>query len=433
VRSTSACACAAGFGALPVGTMMARSAEPSISASSSADGGGRAAWRRHRASSTSLTNHRGDSGYSNGLVSPPKKSPSPAHEERPLTPVRVDGPTNTVIVAEEVDPREVKTAALPSVEDAATPEGPTTQPTPAWPDTPVGSPPTTQPTPAWSDEVAAEAMEDISTRPVARQAPRPDVTAPELVALDSNAHLRGVTTKPSKVPRLALSRSTRVLLLASSGVILLALSYVAATRRAPVMDPSRPTPMAKASPTKPLPKEPVPKPVDATTVPVAPKATPRPPLTMEVQVDAGRGLPPVTTTVPASIVRLETEPMVKVSWNGDDYGLTPVLITMPVGPNVISVENKDLGLKRTMTITASPEERTFLRYEFARGWVSVDRPATATLFVDGAKVKDRTITLWEGRHRLDVTFRNGQKASQVADIVRGETIEVFFEEPLPNE
>lgn len=368
-------------------------------------------------------------------MSPPKKSPRPAHEERPLTPVRVDGPTNTIIVAEEVDPREVKTAALPSVEDASSPVDPTTQPTPAWPDTPA-DPPTTQPTPAWSDEVAAEAVEGISTRPVARPAPRPDVTAPELVALDSKAQLRGVTTKPSKVPRLALSQSTRLLLLASSGVILLALGYVAAARRAPVMDPSRPTPMAKAPRAKPPPMEPVPKPVapvDGTMGLVAPKEAPRPPLTMELQVDAGRGLPLVTTTVPASIVRLETEPTVKVSWSGDDYGLTPVLITMPVGPNVVTVENKDLGLKRTMTITAAPEERTFLRYEFARGWVSVDRPAGATLFVDGAKVKDRTITLWEGRHRLDVTFRNGQKASQVADIVRGETIDVFFDEPLPNE
>jgi hypothetical protein len=65
--------------------------------------------------------------------------------------------------------------------------------------------------------------------------------------------------------------------------------------------------------------------------------------------------------------------------------------------------------------------------------VSIDRPETATVLVDGVKVKDRTVALWEGRHRIDVVFRGGQKASKTADVVRGETSEVFFDEPLPNE
>ena len=361
------------------------------------------------------------------MSSPKKPTPSQAVEDpRPLTPVRTDGPTNTVIVAEEVDPRDARTAAMPAWDEGR--GVPVTQPTPAWSE---AAPASTDETPAPAAEVDVEA---VMTRPVERPAPRPDVTAAELEALDSNAHLRGVITTPSKVPRGRLSKSTRLVLVGSAAVMALALLVVAARRERPVVDPSRPIPMAKVAPTKPVPKEPPPKPaprVDVTADLVV-KETPRPPLTMELHVDAGAGQT-LTKTVPASIVRLETEPMVKVSWNGDDYGLTPVLITMPVGPNVITVENKDLGLKRTMTITAANEERTFLRLEFGKGWVSIDRPESATALVDGAKVKDRTVALWEGRHRIDVVFRGGQKASKTADVVRGETSEVFFDEPLPNE
>jgi hypothetical protein len=386
-------------------------------------------------------------------VSTPKKPhPQAIEDPRPLTPVRTDGPTNTVITAEEVDPREAKTAALPAWSEAdEAPVVPITQPTPAWPaasstssgETSSPAVPITRPTPAWpaagpasTDETPAPEVhvEAVTTRPVERPAPRPDVTAAELAVVDSSAHLRGVTTTPSKVPRPRLSRSTRLILVGSTAVMALALAVVAARRERPA-DPSRPIPLAKVPQTKPLPKEPPPKPaprVDVTPELVA-KEAPRPPLTMELSLDAGAGQPPLTKTVPASIVRIETEPMVKVTWNGEDYGLTPVLLTMPVGPNLITVENKDLGFKKTMTITAASEERTFLRFEFARGWVSIDRPETATVLVDGVKVKDRTVALWEGRHRIDVVFRGGQKASKTADVVRGETSEVFFDEPLPNE
>jgi hypothetical protein len=48
-------------------------------------------------------------------------------------------------------------------------------------------------------------------------------------------------------------------------------------------------------------------------------------------------------------------------------------------------------------------------------------------------VNGQPALLWEGRHRVDVVFRNGQKESKVVDVVRGTTAELFFDEPLPQE
>ena len=60
-------------------------------------------------------------------------------------------------------------------------------------------------------------------------------------------------------------------------------------------------------------------------------------------------------------------------------------------------------------------------------------PKSAKVSVAGVPVKDRAVLVWEGRHRIDVVFANGQKTSKMADVVRGVTAEVFFDDPLPQE
>ena len=367
-------------------------------------------------------------------MSPPPKKPTlnetaaVVEDGKPLTPVRADGPTNTVIIAEEVDPRAVKTSAMPawpSPEASAVPL--TTQPTPAWTEGEHPGRIVTEPTPAWEVEVSS-----VPTRAVGVPASNAnDSTRVELAPVVSE-EVRQAVTRPTKKPG-ALPKPIKLALVGLGTLSLIALLWLFG-RSDTVKDPSRPVPLAKLpviveKPVAPLPE----KKVDVTPIIAKPEEPKRPPLTMELTLDAGAGLPPLVKSVPASIVRIETEPMVSVSWNGDDFGWTPALITMPVGPNVITVENKEVGLKKAMTITASDEERTFLRFEFAKGWLSVDRPTTAKVSVGGVAVQKREVLLWEGRHRVDVVFRNGQKASKVVDVVRGTTAELFFDEPLPQE
>jgi hypothetical protein len=378
-------------------------------------------------------------------VSPPKKQPlnqpTPAVETgKPLTPLRADGPTNTVIVAEEADdPRAVKTSAMEAFVAPPAEGATTTQPTPAWPSAPAEAAIVTAETPVWEEDVANVKTRAVATPP----ANATDATTVGLGAVDGSTRVelapvaddvRQAVTRPSQRPD-ALSKPVK-LALAAIGTLSLVLMLWLFGRSDTVADPSRPAPIAKL-PKLEKPTAPAPLPekrVDITPTIAAPKEAARPPLTMDLTVDAGAGLPPEVKKVPASIVRIETEPLVAVSWNGEDFGWTPALITMPVGQNVIVIENKEVGLKKSMTITAADEERTFLRFEFAKGWLSIDRPATAKVSVEGVgRVSQRAILVWEGRHRIDVVFASGQKASKVADVVRGETAELFFDEPLPQE
>lgn len=377
------------------------------------------------------------------------KSADAVEDPRPLTPVRTDGPTHTVIVASESgELPNLKTAAMPAWPADGAPL--TTQPTPVWNESaPPTTLPTTQPTPVWEENAPppkasgmvtepTPAWEDESSSKTRPLTAHPKADLPTRAVLQpvaaSEVDVRKVVTRPTEVPRRGKLPKRLNLVLAALGSLSLVLMLWLFGRADVVKDPSRPVPISKlpiAIPKEPPP--PTPKRLDVTPIIAAPKEPPRPPLSMEVTVDAGAGLPPEKKTVPASIVRIETEPMSSISWNGEDFGWQPALITMPVGPNVITVENKELNLRKTFTITAADTEKTFLRFEFAKGWLSVDRPQNAKVSVEGLKVTQRAILLWEGRHRVDCVFANGQKASKLADVVRGETAEIFFDDPLPQE
>lgn len=376
------------------------------------------------------------------------KSADAVEDPRPLTPARTDGPTSTVIVASEADevPSQ-KTAAMPAWPVDGAPL--TTQPTPVWSESaPPSTLPTTQPTPVWEENAPppkatglvtepTPAWEDESASRTRPMTAHPKADLPTRAVLQpvaaSEVDVRKVVTRPTEVPRRGKLPKRLNLVLAALGSLSLVLMLWLFGRSDVVKDPSRPVPISKLPIAVPKEPPPPPKRLDVTPIIAAPKEPPRPPLSMEVVVDAGAGLPPEKKTVPASIVRIETEPTSSISWNGEDFGWQPALITMPVGQNLITVENKELNLKKTFTITAAETEKTFLRFEFAKGWLSVDRPQNAKVTVEGLKVTQRAILLWEGRHRVDCVFANGQKASKLADVVRGETAEIFFDDPLPQE
>ncbi|MBL8923950.1 MAG: hypothetical protein JNJ54_34155 [Myxococcaceae bacterium] len=405
--------------------------------------------------------------------------PTAIESGKPLTPVRTDGNTSTVIVAEEAEPGAVKTAAMPAWQEDGAPLQLNTQPTPAWPITDTGKPaltagstdrqpalavttdkerpalnrsltpdpgvPVTQQTPAWDEEAAKplvteptpawEDVAEVKTRGVPALKPDDAVNQATKVKLAqvSNDEVGQAMTRPTR--RNSIPRPVLLGLAGLTTLSVVLLAWLFARSGPEVKDPSRlekipglPAMAKKAGPA-PLPE----KRADVTDVIAKPKEPPRPALTTELLLDAGAGLQPESKTVPASIVRIDTEPPVSITWNGVDYGWTPALITMPVGQHTVSIENKDVGLKRSLTVNASNEERTFLRFEFAKGWLSIDRPKTAKVSVAGVPVKDRAILLWEGRHRIDVVFGNGQKTSKTADVVSGVTAEVFFDDPLPQE
>lgn len=403
--------------------------------------------------------------------------PTAIESGKPLTPVRTDGSTSTIIVADDTDPGAVKTAAMPAWEEDPPPQL-NTQPTPAWPITDKGRPalgvsttdrqpalspttdpqralepdpaiPVTQQTPAWDEEAAKpkpglvteptpaweENVAEVKTRgvPALKQDAAANQATKVKLAEVSNDEVARAMTRPTR--RNSIPRPIVLGLVGLTTLSLVLLFWLFASSGPDVKDPSRlekipglPTVAKKAGPA-PLPE----KRADVTDVIAKPKEPPRPALTTELILDAGAGLEPEVKKVPASIVRIDTEPAVAISWNGVDYGWTPALITMPVGQHTLAIENKDVGLKRSLTVTASNEERTFLRFEFAKGWLSIDRPKTSKVSVGGVPVKDRAILLWEGRHRIDVVFGNGQKASKTADVVSGVTAEVFFDDPLPQE
>jgi hypothetical protein len=284
-----------------------------------------------------------------------------------------------------------------------------------------------------SGPVPAISLEGEPTRAIELKVT--DRTEVQLAQVASFDELRKVVTRPSASPGARRVPPKVLKALAAIGTLSLVLLVWLYGRTDPVKDPSRPVPLSRTTqvkPTAPAPIAPPERTYDATALIAPPTAPARAPLTMQVTVDAGAGLTE-TRAVPASVVRIETDPPCTISYQGEDYGPQPVLITMPVGANVITIENPEVGLKRQVTIKASDEERTFLRLEFVRGWVDVDAPASAKVSIDGVPAKGRTIAIWEGRHRVEVVFANGQKDSKSADVVRGETTQLFFDAPAPNE
>lgn len=375
------------------------------------------------------------------------KSTDAVEDSRPQTPARTDGPTSTVIIADQLEAPNQKTASMPAWPVDGAPV--TTQPTPVWDESaPPAALPTTQPTPVWDESAPPQKGSGLVTEPTPAWEEVPSKTRPMTAhpkadlptravlppVPASEVDVRKVVTRPTEVPRRGRLPKRINMVLAALGSLALVSMLWLFGRSDVVKDPSRPVPISKLPLA--LPKEPppqAPKRIDVTDIIAAPKDVPRPPLSMELTLDAGAGLPPEKKTVPASIVRIETEPTASISWNGTDFGWQPALITMPVGQNFITVENKELNLRKTFSVTAADTEKTFLRFEFAKGWLSVDRPQNAKVSVEGLKVSGREILLWEGRHRVDCVFGNGQKASKLADVVRGETAEIFFDDPLPQE
>lgn len=163
-----------------------------------------------------------------------------------------------------------------------------------------------------------------------------------------------------------------------------------------------------------------------TPVPVeAPRA-----LTIDQVVDAGNG---ETRTIQAAAgtVRIVTDPDCYVTVDGRELGMAPVLVTLPAGKNQVLLENKKLFFRRTVTVDVTANEQTAVRFAFSQGWIELDAPKGAKVTVDGRPATGTHVQVWEGPHKVEVTFADKKKtrAVKMAEVAAGMTTSVHFEAP----
>lgn len=121
-------------------------------------------------------------------------------------------------------------------------------------------------------------------------------------------------------------------------------------------------------------------------------------------IDAGASVvAAVVSEVPVSI---QCSPPVELLLEGKSLGRTPWSGKLPPGRKVFTLQNKALGISTTRAITlkAEPVEES---YTFEKGFVTVQAPEGAAVFIDGTRIGTAPIRgeipVYEGSHRIQVT------------------------------
>ncbi|MBL8952373.1 MAG: PEGA domain-containing protein [Myxococcaceae bacterium] len=166
------------------------------------------------------------------------------------------------------------------------------------------------------------------------------------------------------------------------------------------------------------------------------KAAPAPlvaevrPVMIEQTVDAGAGTTK-TVLAEAGTIRIVSDPEANASVDGRQLGVTPVLVTLPAGKNLVQLENVKLGFKRTVTVDVISNEQTAVRFAFSKGWLELDAPANAKVLVDGRPAGGKQVQVWEGAHKVEALFDDKKKTHTVrtAEVSAGMTTSVHFDAP----
>lgn len=117
-------------------------------------------------------------------------------------------------------------------------------------------------------------------------------------------------------------------------------------------------------------------------------------------VDAGLA---VALEVP---INIESSPGVELLLEGKSLGHTPWSGKLPPGRKVFTLQNKNLAISvtRAITLKSEPVSET---YTFEKGFVSVQAPEGAVVFIDGNRIGTAPIRgeipVYEGTHRIQVT------------------------------
>jgi hypothetical protein len=130
-------------------------------------------------------------------------------------------------------------------------------------------------------------------------------------------------------------------------------------------------------------------------------------------------------------VRIVTEPEASVSVDGRQLGTAPLQVELPAGRNTVVLENKKLALKRTVTVDVTADGQSQARFAFSRGWLQIDAPADARVSIDGRSASSSRMQVWEGTHRVEVTYADKKKTREVqsVEVGAGATIRAKFAPP----
>jgi len=109
----------------------------------------------------------------------------------------------------------------------------------------------------------------------------------------------------------------------------------------------------------------------------------------------------------ATRLKLFVMPPVEVSLAGKTLGKTPLNVPLAPGPYTLELRNPAKGVRTTRDITVGPKTLTTQRLMLGRGSVQVKAPAGSVILLNGRKA-GRTLSLWEGEHRLVVTSPKGR-------------------------
>ncbi len=150
-------------------------------------------------------------------------------------------------------------------------------------------------------------------------------------------------------------------------------------------------------------------------------------LQIEIQVDAGVGQTK-TVLVPAGVMHFYCEPEANVVIDGKDYGPQPAQAVLPAGRVLVTFENKQIGLHKTMSADVIANEEHNASWRFFPGWLEVVAPDDAKVLVDGKVSAKRTLQVWEGHHRVEAVFGH-QKTSKSVEVIAGETTSVDLPYP----
>lgn len=150
---------------------------------------------------------------------------------------------------------------------------------------------------------------------------------------------------------------------------------------------------------------------------------PEPPQTIYLDVAKPGG---GTERKPAGVIKVIARPPADVSViGGDSFGRTPVQVLAPVGPQKLLLENRELGLKRVVTVDFQPGINASREIESGRGWLEIRAPFDSKVLVDNKPVGVSPLplqTLYEGSHTVDVVLADRSRDSHQVDVVAGMTV-----------
>jgi hypothetical protein len=118
-----------------------------------------------------------------------------------------------------------------------------------------------------------------------------------------------------------------------------------------------------------------------------------------------------------------TEPM-NVSIDGTPAGTVPLhRYKLSPGEHRVRLDNRVLGVSRTIRVALRPGEELSRKEAFAKGRLNVSSQPWADVFVDGKKLGTTPLAareLWEGRHAVRLVGAQGEKTITV-EVVAGQT------------